>query len=139
MEIKDRFKMIMDRERLSISAFAESIGVSQATISHIMSGRNRYPSTDVILRLRQRYADISLEWLLTGHGNMTADSSKSNFPQNDSIPSGKNSQGVCANSTDMSMVPTTIECGIEKPHKRIIEIRVFFDDNTFEIFRPVSL
>ena len=55
MEIKDRFKMIMERERLTAGAFAESIGVAQATISHILGSRNKYPSTDVILKLHQRY------------------------------------------------------------------------------------
>ena len=39
-EIKDRFKMIMDREKLTAGAFAESIGASQANISHFLSGRN---------------------------------------------------------------------------------------------------
>lgn len=32
MSIKDRFKMVMDREKLTAGAFAESIGVAQATI-----------------------------------------------------------------------------------------------------------
>lgn len=36
MSIKDRFKMVMDREKLTAGAFAESIGVAQATISHIL-------------------------------------------------------------------------------------------------------
>ena len=55
MSIKDRFKMIMEREKLTAGAFAESIGVAQATISHILGPRNKYPSTEVILRLHQRY------------------------------------------------------------------------------------
>ena len=63
--------MIMDREKLTAGAFAESIGVAQATISHILGPRNKYPSTEVILRLHQRYNDINLEWLLTGQGEMT--------------------------------------------------------------------
>ena len=63
-DIKDRFKMIMDREKLTAGAFAESIGVAQATISHILGPRNKYPSTEVILRLHQRYNDINLEWLV---------------------------------------------------------------------------
>ena len=74
MSIKDRFKMIMERENLTAGAFAEKIGVAQATISHILSARNKYPSTEVILRLHQQYSDINLEWLLTGEGSMTADS-----------------------------------------------------------------
>ena len=60
MSIKDRFKMVMDREKLTAGAFAESIGVAQATISHILGPRNKYPSTEVILRLHQRYNDINL-------------------------------------------------------------------------------
>ena len=63
--------MVMDREKLTAGAFAESIGVAQATISHILGPRNKYPSTEVILRLHQRYNDINLEWLLTGKGNMS--------------------------------------------------------------------
>ena len=80
MSIKDRFKMVMDREKLTAGAFAESIGVAQATISHILGPRNKYPSTEVILRLHQRYNDINLEWLLTGKGNM---SNNPDSPEND--------------------------------------------------------
>ena len=49
MSIKDRFKMIMEREKLTAGAFAESIGVAQATISHILGPRNKYPSTEVVI------------------------------------------------------------------------------------------
>ena len=73
MGIKDRFKMIMDREQLTAGAFAESIEVAQATISHILASRNN-PSTEVILKLHKRYNDINLEWLLTGKGNMSNNS-----------------------------------------------------------------
>ena len=59
MSIKDRFKMIMDREKLTAGAFAESIGVAQATISHILGSRNKYPSTEVILKLHQCYKAVS--------------------------------------------------------------------------------
>ena len=60
--------MVMDREKLTAGAFAESIGVAQATISLILGPRNKYPCTVVILRLHQRYNDYNLEWLLTGIG-----------------------------------------------------------------------
>ena len=76
--------MIMDREKLTAGAFAESIGVAQATISHILGPRNKYPSTEVILRLHQRYDDINLEWLLTGKGSMsknpTMENSEFDYP-----------------------------------------------------------
>ena len=66
MDIMDRIKMIMDHEQMTAAAFAESIGVAQATISHTLGDRNKYPSTDFIMRLHEKYNHISLDWLLTG-------------------------------------------------------------------------
>ena len=66
MSIKDRLKMIMDREKLTAGAFAESIGVAQATISHILGERNKYPSTEVILRLHQRKLILQNDLLFLG-------------------------------------------------------------------------
>ena len=68
-DIKDRVKQVMDRENLTSGAFADSIGVSPATITHILNGRNKYPSTEVLLRLHNRYPDVSLQWLLLGEGD----------------------------------------------------------------------
>ena len=70
MDIKDRIKMIMEHEQMTAAAFAESIGVAQATISHTLGDRNKYPSTDFIMRLHEKYNHISLDWLLTGKGNL---------------------------------------------------------------------
>ena len=145
MSIKDRFKMVMDREKLTAGAFAESIGVAQATISHILGPRNKYPSTEVILRLHQRYNDINLEWLLTGKGNM---SNNPDSPEND----GFDYPLFAENGTEESENRKEIALGTtlkspkeivkqeiiykEKPPRKITEIRIFFDDNTYETFKP---
>ena len=143
--------MVMDREKLTAGAFAESIGVAQATISHILGPRNKYPSTEVILRLHQRYNDINLEWLLTGEGEMsnTSDSSIESgfdyplFAENSVNPSketgpAENRKEIAletpANATK-EIVKQEIRY-IEKPARKITEIRIFFDDNTYETFRP---
>ena len=34
MEIKDRIKIIMEKENMASGAFAESIGIQQSTLSH---------------------------------------------------------------------------------------------------------
>ena len=153
MSIKDRLKMIMDREKLTAGAFAESIGVAQATISHILGERNKYPSTEVILRLHQRYSDINLEWLLTGNGEMSKDSSYStpSCPDFDYPLFAENAENP-SNGTDKTENRKEIALGTpqnspnsivrqeviykEKPAKKITEIRIFFDDNTYEIFKP---
>ena len=72
MDIKDRIKMIMEHEQMTAAAFAESIGVAQATISHTLGDRNKYPSTDFIMRLHEKYNHISLDWLLTKYDRRRA-------------------------------------------------------------------
>lgn len=152
MSIKDRFKMIMDREKLTAGAFAESIGVAQATISHILGPRNKYPSTEVILRLHQRYNDINLEWLLTGIGEMSNSNNEtknnSGFdyplfadnPENMSNRSEENeNRKEIASETPKIATKEIVKQEIiykERPPRKITEIRIFFDDNTYETFRP---
>ncbi len=138
--IKDRIKLIMSREQLTAGAFAENIGVAQATISHILGERNKYPSTDFILRLHQRYADINLDWLLTGKGTMTCTDIDSETPKTEDYPlfgkmtNAPTDRGLPDKELKLS-VNNDMSCK-EKPQRKITEIRVFFDDNTYEIFKP---
>lgn len=155
MSIKDRFKMIMEREKLTAGAFAESIGVAQATISHILGPRNKYPSTEVILRLHQRYSDINLEWLLTGQGNMSNDADASTTtPENigadyplfaEKAENASQGTDEAENRKEMPLSkPANTPKEIvkqeiiykERPPRKITEIRIFFDDNTYETFKP---
>ena len=136
--------MVMDREKLTAGAFAESIGVAQATISHILGPRNKYPSTEVILRLHQRYNDINLEWLLTGKGNM---SNNPDSPENDGFdyplfaenPEESKNRKEIALETALKSPKEIVKQEIiykERPPRKITEIRIFFDDNTYETFKP---
>ncbi|WP_297678492.1 helix-turn-helix transcriptional regulator [uncultured Bacteroides sp.] len=152
--IKDRFKMIMEREKLTAGAFAESIGVAQATISHILGPRNKYPSTEVILRLHQRYNDINLEWLLTGKGEMcngtepTASIEEGQFDyplfaENAENPSNATEHSEKRKEMTLEMAVNTPKEVVkqeiiykERPPRKITEIRIFFDDNTYETFKP---
>lgn len=151
MEIKDRIKIIMERESMASGAFAESIGIQQSTLSHILNGRNN-PSLDVIMKIHQRYSDIKLEWLLYGQGNMSTEQVNSNSIGGDYLPSlfdenpviqagepveSKNRKETGlenSQNTPKEIVKQEIRY-IEKPSRKITEIRIFFDDNTYETFR----
>ena len=61
----------METEGLKASEFADTIGVNRATISHILSGRNK-PSIDFFEKLLQAYPNLNSNWLITGIGYMTA-------------------------------------------------------------------
>jgi transcriptional regulator with XRE-family HTH domain len=59
----------MESESLKSSALADNIGVNRATISHILSGRNK-PSIDFLQKLLHSYPDLNANWLITGIGYM---------------------------------------------------------------------
>ena len=66
----ERLKNWMRIEGLKSSALANSIGVNRATISHILSGRNK-PSIDFFQKLLSTYPDLNSNWLITGIGCMS--------------------------------------------------------------------
>ena len=59
----------MGIEGLKSSALADSIGVNRATISHILSGRNK-PSINFLEKLLNVYPNINANWLISGIGYM---------------------------------------------------------------------
>ena len=64
-----RIKKWIEKEGLKSSQFADKIGVNRATISHILSGRNK-PSVDFLEKLIFSYPDLDANWLITGIGYM---------------------------------------------------------------------
>ncbi len=160
MAIKDRLKLIMDDKGLNNGEFAKEIGVVQSTISNIFGARGTNPSTDVLLRLHKRYPNINLEWLLTGEGAMYNDGTPEpdatslcpDQPEDAAYPLfAENAEisefgtGEAKNRREMtSGSPSGQAKDIvrqeivykERPPRRITEIRIFFDDNTYETFKP---
>ena len=88
MEIKDRIRMIMEREKVPPRVFAETIGVQQSTLSHILNDRNK-PSLEVVMKVHQTYNYVNLEWLLYGKGEMMVSEEGTSFSSSnhDYLPS----------------------------------------------------
>lgn len=119
--------------QINKNQFAMSIGVPQAILSHILSGRNK-PSLDVMKKIMQAYPQINPHWLLFGDGDMFTASahtaSKSEEAHFESQPSS-----VAAPIADMNnnnnagnVVPK-VQSNL-KPVKTIILI---FEDNTSQV------
>lgn len=147
MDIKDRIKLVIEKEKIPSGVFAETIGVQQSTLSHILKGRNN-PSLDVVMKIHQKYTYVNLEWLLYGTGSMIAenpqiqDSSPSLFDQKPIKPAiiqaepEKRKEMPLETSVNRPQEPVIQEIKyIEKPSRKITEIRIFFDDNTYETFK----
>jgi len=70
----NRLKNWMESRGLKSSELAHIIGVNRATISHILSGRNK-PSIDFLQKLLSVYPKLNSNWLITGIGYMNTDDS----------------------------------------------------------------
>lgn len=151
MDIKDRIKIIMERENMASGAFAESITIQQSTLSHILNGRNN-PSLDVIMKVHQKYNYINLEWLLYGKGNMTEENhaTTGNAPDfrsslfDENLINSSRESADSENRKEMALKATITPpkepvkqevIYMERPPRKITEIRIFFDDNTYETFK----
>ncbi len=69
MDERERLAKIIESENLTAKQFADEIGVSAGTISNILGGRNK-PSTEIFVRILNRFRTISSDWLLLGTGSM---------------------------------------------------------------------
>ena len=149
--MKDRIEAIMRRERMTPSSFAESIEIQRSTLTHILRGRNN-PSLDVVMKIHQRYKYVNLDWLLYGNGDMinqekkTDDLQGSLFDENQintSIPTVETEyrKEIALKAPEIAPKEVIKEevRYIERPPRKITEIRIFFDDNTFEIFKGEKL
>ena len=72
-----RFQKWLDYNNINSNKLAEKINVSRATISHIISGRNK-PSVDFLHKILKKYPDLNLNWLVTGVGSMKIDNNIKN-------------------------------------------------------------
>ena len=67
--MNSRLKDWMKFEELKPSKLADNIGVNRATISHILSSRNK-PSIDFLKKLLSAYPNLNANWLIIGIGYM---------------------------------------------------------------------
>ena len=160
METKDRIRLIMEDQHMTQQVFADFLQQSPATLSSIFNGRTR-PTLNIIDSIKTKIPDISIEWLLYGVGEMylthpegsdqglsegqiqgqeqmlNFDSpapTVSQMPQN-SVSTTPYSQSV--KSTHPEIVREEIKI-VDKMPRKVTEIRVYYDDQTYETFVPAK-
>lgn len=67
MNDKERVELIMKIYNLTPSQFADRAGIQRASVSHILSGRNK-PSLEVMLKIYESFPGLDMAWLMTGKG-----------------------------------------------------------------------
>lgn len=67
MSERERIEYLMNCYDLTSSQFADRTGIQRASVSHILSGRNK-PSLEVMLKIYEAFPHIDMKWLMTGSG-----------------------------------------------------------------------
>ena len=150
--MKDRIKHIMEEQHMSQQVFADFIGLSPATLSSIFNGRTR-PTLNIVEAIKNKIPTISTDWLLMGVGAMyispsTGDSTSSDTSQQSSLEPMLDfdqpvsnlsrtpiSQGV--HNTLLENNPQILKI-VDKEPRKVTEIRVYYDDQTYETFVPMK-
>ncbi|AFU70415.1 transcriptional regulator, HTH_XRE family [Psychroflexus torquis ATCC 700755] len=131
LDFTKRLKEIFEYYDLSASSFADRIDVGRASISHIISGRNK-PSLDFVMKVVSNFKEVELYWLLNGKGY---------------FPSSKDNRNVINAKEEFvddikPEEPKTIEPllndnsnQVSHPKKEIQKVIICYTDGSFESFQ----
>ena len=144
--MKDRIMEIMKLEGMTQQEFAAALDISPASLSNIFNGKTN-PTNNHVNAIHKRFPNINISWLMFGEGNMYMEGS-ADSKNKDSLSADELS-GISFNSADRvpkANYSSEIAAGvipgilneqtkiIDRPQRKIVEIRIFFDDGTFEVF-----
>ena len=162
--MKDRIRQIMEAQHMTQQVFAEFIGTTPATLSGIFNDRTR-PTLNIVEMIKKRIPDISTDWLMFGTGSMytqAADgqsasstvekpqSAGGNFAEQlidfgSPLPPNPASNAMTQAQQQLhhsGVRQTPINYAyddlknFDKVRRRVTEIRVYYDDQTWESFTP---
>lgn len=157
--MNNRLQKFLDAENITQSQFADTVGVARASVSHILSGRNK-PGFDFIESISIHYPELNLEWLVNGKGKMyktvpspaSQETEGNGIYRNSLFPEARNAEGDIPDFSDKTFdtgqSPTPISAA-RKPASQSMEtdtkkesapleertvskIIVFFSDGTFQ-------
>ncbi len=142
----ERLKKIIEKENSNPSSFADYIGISRSTMNHLLNKRNN-PSLDVLMKILEKYPDISSDWLLFGKEPMYKGGKvflqPSLFDEEPLKPELEPAISEYRKENELKPLEkapnntTKEEITISKTiSKTIGKIIIYYSDNTFETFIP---
>lgn len=164
--MKDRIKQIMESRHMTQQVFADFIGTTPATLSGIFNDRTR-PTINIVESIKKKFPDISLDWLMFGQGEMfntpvtstsvaepsLFDDSTKVVDTSASIHHTPTAPSPSVQGAENSRQSLDIQEGVKQTLKetireelkifdskkrRVCEIRVFYDDGSYDSFLPAS-
>jgi len=141
-------------QHMSQQSFADVVGISPASLSSIFNDRQK-PTLNHVDAIKKKFPSINLDWLLYGRGPMYLDEQAGNLDENaaETKHSTPQEQGLFSatdppqqgrldfgapkevqNSSSKGI--NSIVKNFDKTARKITEIRIFYDDQTWETFVP---
>lgn len=145
--MKDRISQLMKMTGKNQKEFAEELCIAQATLSGIFKGTTK-PSTNIVNAIHERFPEISIPWLMFGEGSMYVEEHVTETPLSSAAPGVPGAEQVSGASDYPDLFSAPVPAApqqtilresvkyIDKPQRKITEIRVFYDDGTYETFQP---
>ena len=136
--MKERLQYIINNEGVSNLKFAEMLGVNPASISHILTERNK-PSFDFVVKIAEKLPHYNLRWLLTGNGEPLEPTAPpevyaatpNNAPIPDSQPQTNQEEDIKQNDTT---TPKAEEQAVNHTTTTSEKLIICFPDGTFSEF-----
>ena len=136
--MKDRIYQLMKYQGMSQKEFAATLCIAEGTLSGIFTGRTR-PTNNIVNAIHECFPHISINWLMFGEGEMLLEDAASHAPETSAGQSDLFSSATPP-SSEPNFTPSPapqiqeVVKYVDKPQRKITEIRVFYDDGTFETF-----
>ncbi len=69
MSVNQRLKKYISSVKLNPTGFGRTVGISKSMMSQIMNETSKI-STENIIKIRNQYPDLNINWLINGEGQM---------------------------------------------------------------------
>ncbi|MBD5264023.1 MAG: helix-turn-helix transcriptional regulator [Bacteroides sp.] len=83
-----RLKLLISKLGINNSIFADTCGISRATLSQLLTGRNKKVNDILIAQIHKAYPNVSILWLLFNEGDMWVKSQESSDNVSEDTQSG---------------------------------------------------
>ena len=146
--MEERIRLIMESQGMNQQMFSDTTGIAPASLSNIFNGRTRATNNHTNA-LHRAFPNLNINWLLFGEGEMfgrpvssvqTEPLSSKVAPQR-KLAEGEQ-QGLFSEEPKQTVSPVRERDAPPQPlrtpapkMRKIAEIRVFYDDGTFEAFK----
>lgn len=130
--MKERLLQFLSAENISKAQFADTINVTRASISHLMSGRNN-PSYEFIVNTMEAFPELNMEWLLKGKGKMYKNGKDNEEPINFGLFSEPEEPKVEEKPVQEAVIEE-VKLSIPPQKGRVKKIVLLYDDDTYQEF-----